>query len=146
MTCDLSICILTRQAKALLRDCLQSIYANTHLASFEIIVVDNDSRDGTIEMLKAEFPAVRVIVNDHNAGFTRPSNQALKVSGGRYALLLNNDTVILPDALDRLVEFADAHPEAGIVSPKVLNRDGTLQKQCRRGLATPWELFCYFSG
>jgi GT2 family glycosyltransferase len=146
MTCDLSICILTRQAKALLRDCLQSIYANTHSTAFEIIVVDNDSRDGTIEMLNTEFPEVHLIVNDHNAGFTRPSNQALKVSGGQYALLLNNDTVILPDALDRLVEFADAHPEAGIVSPKVLNRDGTLQKQCRRGLATPWELFCYFSG
>ena len=146
MTYALSICIPTRQAKALLRDCLQSIYANTHQVTFEIIVVDNDSRDGTVEMLRDEFPAVRVIANDHNAGFTRPTNQALQVSCGRYALLLNNDTVILSDALDQLVEFADAHPDAGIVTPKVLNRDGTLQKQCRRSFATPWDLFCYFSG
>ena len=145
MTTDLSICIPTRSARALLRDCLQSIFANTHRVSFEIIVVDNDSRDGTVEMLK-DWSGVRLIVNDHNAGFTRPTNQALKVSLGRYALLLNNDTVILPGALDRLVAFADAHPEIGICTPKVLNRDGTLQKQCRRGLATPWELFCYFSG
>jgi len=143
---DLSLCIPTRQARALLRDCLQSIYANTHQVSFEIIVVDNHSCDGTLEMLRDEFPTVRVIANDFNAGYTKPTNQALRVSTGRYALLLNNDTVILPDALDRLVEFADAHPDAGIVTPKVLNRDGTLQKQCRRSFATPWDLFCYFSG
>jgi GT2 family glycosyltransferase len=146
MTIDLSICILTRQAKALLRDCLQSIFENTHVIHFEIIVVDNDSQDGTTEMLREEFPAVQVIVNDYNAGFSRPSNQALRASRGRYALLLNNDAVVLPGALDRLVEFADAHPDAGIVGPKVLNRDGTMQKQCRRSFATPWDLFCYFSG
>ncbi len=143
---DLSICIPTRQAHALLRDCLRSIYDNTHKITFEIIVVDNNSQDGTVEMLRDEFPDTRVIVNDYNAGFTKPSNQALYISAGRYALLLNNDTVILPHALDRLVEFADTRPKIGIVTPKVLNRDGTLQKQCRRGFATPWELFCYFSG
>jgi GT2 family glycosyltransferase len=143
---DLSICIPTLNAQSLLRDCLNSIQANTHKISFEIIVVDNHSEDGTVEMLRAEFPHGHIIVNDHNAGFTRPTNQALRVTTGRYALLLNNDTVILPNALDDLVQFADAHPEIGIVTPKVLNRDGTLQKQCRRGLATPWELFCYFSG
>jgi len=145
MTLDLSICTPTLQAKDVLRECLRSIDAHTHCA-FEIIVVDNASRDGTIEMLRDEFPAVRVIVNATNVGFARAINQALRVSRGRYALLLNNDTVILPDALDRLVEFADAHPDAGIVTPKVLNRDGTLQKQCRRSFATPWDLFCYFSG
>ena len=143
---DLSICIPTLNAQSLLRDCLNSIQAHTHNISFEIIVVDNHSEDGTVEMLRAEFPRVHIIVNDHNAGFTRPTNQALRVATGRYALLLNNDTVILPNALDELVQFADAHSEIGIVTPKVLNRDGTLQKQCRRGLATPWELFCYFSG
>jgi GT2 family glycosyltransferase len=146
MNVDLSLCILTRQAKTLLRECLRSIAEQTRRARYEIIVVDNDSRDGTLEMLRDEFPRVRVIANDHNAGFTRASNQAIRASVGRYVVLLNNDTLVLPDALDRLVEFADAHPDAGIVSPKVLNRDGTLQKQCRRSFATPWDLFCYFSG
>jgi GT2 family glycosyltransferase len=145
-TPDLSICIPTLEAKTLLRECLRSIYANTRALAFEIIVVDNASQDGTVEMLQTEFPGVRVIVNDHNAGFSKPTNQALRISQGRYALLLNNDAVVLPDALDRLVAFADAHPAIGICGPKVLNRDGTLQKQCRRSFATPWDLFCYFSG
>ncbi len=142
---DLSICIVTHRAKALLRTCLQSIYENTRTLCFEIIVVDNNSQDGTVEMVRGDFPNVQLIVNDYNAGFTRPNNQALKVSRGRYALLLNNDTFVLPNALDRLVQFMDAHPEVGICTPKVLNRDGTLQKQCRRSFATPWDLICYFS-
>lgn len=146
MTLDLSICIVTRQAQALLYDCLQSIQTNTHVVNYELIVVDNDSRDGTVEMVRTEFPHAHLILNSANLGFTRPSNQALKISAGRYMLLLNNDTLILPDALDRLVAFADAHPEIGICTPKVLNRDGTLQKQCRRSYATPWDLFCYFFG
>lgn len=143
---DLSVCIVTRTAKTILYDCLKSIRENTHTVRFEILVVDNDSRDGTVEMLRKEFPDVCVIVNDHNAGFTRPSNQALRACQGKYALLLNNDTLVPPGALDRLVEFMEAHPAVGICGPKVLNRDGTLQKQCRRSFATPWDLFCYFSG
>jgi GT2 family glycosyltransferase len=146
MLLDLSICIPSLEAKTILRDCLHSIHANTHTLAFEIIVVDNNSQDGTVEMLRDEFPNVRAIINDHNAGFSKPTNQALRASQGRYALLLNNDTVVLPDSLDRLVAFADAHAEIGICGPKVLNRDGTLQKQCRRSFATPWDLFCYFSG
>lgn len=145
MTLDLSICIPTLQARTLLRDCLRSIYATTRLA-FEIIVGDNASRDGTLEMLRDEFPTARVIANERNLGFAKAINQALHISQGRYALLLNNDTLVLPDALDRLVAFADAHPPIGICGPRVLNRDGTLQKQCRRSYATPWDLFCYFSG
>lgn len=146
MVPDLSICIVTLNTRALLRDCLRSIYENTNAVSFEIVVVDNNSRDGTVEMLRAEFPEICLMVNDHNAGFTRPSNQALRASQGKYALLLNNDTLILPQALDRLVEFMEAQPAVGICGPKVLNRDGSLQKQCRRSFATPWDLFCYFSG
>lgn len=146
MTCDLSICIPTLKAQALLRDCLRSICENTHAIQVETIVVDNGSGDGTVEMVKTEFPGVRLIENDRNTGFTRPTNQALRISQGRYALLLNNDTLVQPAALDRLVQYADAHPEVGICGPKVLNRDGTMQKQCRRSFATPWDLFCYFSG
>lgn len=146
MMLDLSICIPTLQAKTLLRDCLQSISANTPTPQFEIIVVDNNSQDGTVEMLREEFPTVCLIVNPSNLGFAKPINQAILHSQGRYVLLLNNDTLILDSALDHLVAFADAHPEIGICGPKVLNRDGSLQKQCRRSFATPWDLFCYFSG
>ncbi|MBI4787812.1 MAG: glycosyltransferase family 2 protein [Chloroflexi bacterium] len=146
MMLDLSICILTLQAKDLLRDCLRSIGEHTRTVPYEIIVVDNNSQDGTVEMLRDEFLGVRLIVNDHNAGYSRANNQALQAGCGKYALLLNPDTVVLSGALDRLTQFMEAHPDAGIVGPKVLNRDGTLQKQCRRSYATPWDLFCYFSG
>ena len=146
MAIDVSICIPTRIAKDLLVDCLRSIRANTSAVSFEIIVIDNDSCDGTCEQLEREFPEIRVIVNEQNFGFGRATNQGMRISTGRYVLFLNNDTVVLPNALDRLVEFMDGHPEAGICTPKVLNRDGTMQKQCRRSFATPWDLFCYFSG
>src|SRR3990172_7738260 len=143
---DLSICIVSYQARDLLRDCLRSIYETIDSLSFEIIVVDNYSEDGTLEMLKDEFPNVRLLVNDHNTGYTRPNNQAMRESKGRYVVLLNPDTLVKPNAIAELFAFLETHPEVGIVGPKVLNRDGSLQKQCRRSEARPWDAFCYFSG
>ena len=147
---DVSVCIVSHQVRDLLRDCLDSIYANTRL-EFEIIVVDNGSQDGTVEMLQNEYPAVKLVRNDCNMGFTVPMNQALRLGGGRYLLQLNPDTLILPKAngkaaIDCLVAFMDAHPETGICGPKVLNRDHTLQKPCRRGESTPWAVITYFTG
>ena len=142
---DLSICIVTYQARELLRDSLDSIYKNTRLP-IEIIVVDNGSSDGVAEMLQQEFPQVQLIQNDHNAGFTRPINQALKITQGRYLLQLNPDTLIMPQALDSLMEFLDSHPKVGICGPKVLNSDLTLQKPCRRGKSRPLAVFGYFTG
>ncbi len=142
----LSVCIVTYRARDFLRECIHSIYARTSTLCPEIIVVDNCSQDGTVEMLRVDFPNVHLILNDRNAGFSAPANQAIRASHGQFILLLNNDTRVLPGALDRLVEFVAGHPEIGICGPKVLNRDGTFQQQCRRGLAHPWDLFCYFSG
>jgi GT2 family glycosyltransferase len=146
MNVDVSICIVSYQACDLLHDCLYSIYKTVDSLSFEIIIVDNHSDDGTIEMLNEEFPDVRLLVNDHNTGYTRPNNQAIRESKGRYIVLLNPDTLVKPNAIAELFRFLESHPEIGIVGPKVLNRDGTLQKQCRRSEARPWDSFCYFSG
>jgi GT2 family glycosyltransferase len=146
MIVDVSICIVTYRARDLLRECLSSIYETVKSVSFEIIVVDNHSEDGTLEMLKNEFPVVRVLTNDHNTGYTRPNNQAMRESNGRVVVLLNPDTLVKPDAIANLFGFLEIHPEIGIVGPKVLNRDGTLQKQCRRSEARPWDAICYFSG
>ena len=146
MKMDLSICIVSFKARDLLQESLRSIYATIGKLSFEIIVVDNCSEDGTVEMLKSEFPTVQLIVNDENTGYTRPNNQAMRVSKGRYLVIINPDTLVKPGAFETLAAFLDSHPEAGIVGPKVLNRDGTLQKQCRRSEARPWDAFCYFSG
>lgn len=146
MNIDVSICIVTYQARDLLRDCLRSIYGTVDSVSFEIIVVDNHSEDGTLEMLRSDFPDIRLLVNDHNTGYTKPNNQAIRESNGRYILLINPDTLVEPNTISELANFLDTHPEVGIVGPKVLNRDGTMQKQCRRSEARPWDAFCYFSG
>ncbi len=146
MNLDISICIVSYQTRDLLRDCLLSIYGTVVSLSFEVIVVDNHSSDGTLEMIENEFPDVKLLVNNHNTGYTRPNNQAMRESRGRYIVLLNPDTLIKKNAMAELSGFLEKHPEVGIVGPKVLNRDGTLQKQCRRSEARPWDTFCYFSG
>lgn len=144
--CDFSICIVTYQARDFLKDCLESLYQNTQLASFEVIVVDNHSGDGVEEMLRRDFPQVHLEIEATNEGYTRPMNRALRQGRGRYLVQLNPDTLVLPGAFDELLAYMDAHPEVGICTPKVLNRDGTLQKQCRRSAARPWDTFTYFSG
>jgi GT2 family glycosyltransferase len=141
----LSICIVTYHSKNLLRDCLQSLRENTTL-DYEVIVVDNGSQDGAGQMLQQEFPGIQFLANDSNLGYTIPMNHALRQANGRCLLQLNPDTLILPQSLENLVEFLDAHPEAGICGPKVLNRDLSLQKPCRRGEPTPWAVLTYFLG
>ena len=136
---------MTYKARDLLRDCLGSLYENSKLP-LEVIVVDNGSEDGTAEMLREQFPEVTLVENKTNTGYTRPMNQALKLGRGRYLLQLNPDTLVLPNTLDYLVEFIDTHPEVGICTPKVLNQDGTLQTQCRRGESRPWAVISYFTG
>jgi GT2 family glycosyltransferase len=167
---DLSICITSLNASDYLRDCLSSIRQQTsHLCwvgdsldgpdpfgesqpaapgrlSIEIIIVDNGSTDDSLTMLQREFPAARLIQNSQNEGFAHPSNQALQASQGQYMLVLNPDTLVLPGALNTLVQYMAEHPQVGICGPKVLNRDGTLQKACKRGVSRPWATFSYFTG
>lgn len=141
----LSVCIVTYEAKGVLRDCLRSLCESTNLP-FEVIVSDNGSKDDVGQMLEREFPQVRFIRNHTNLGYTLPMNQALRRARGSYLLQLNPDTVILPQALDQLVQYMEDNPSAGICGPKVLNRDRTIQKSCRRGEPTPWAVVTYFLG
>lgn len=143
---DISICIVSLQARDYLRDCLISIFESTNEITYEIIVVDQNSRDGTAHMLQDGFSDVKLFQTPENQGFTRPMNQAMQIAEGRYIALLNPDTLLHPATFDRLCAFLDSHPEVGIVGPKVLNPDGTLQKPCRRGDARPWAVISYFSG
>jgi GT2 family glycosyltransferase len=101
-------------------------------AALEVIVVDNASADGSAEMVAAEFPEVRLHRSPTNLGFPGGNNAGYRLSRGRYFMLLNSDTVVLPGAFEELVTFAGARPRAGIVGPRVLNPDGTLQMSCRR--------------
>jgi hypothetical protein len=142
----LSICIVTYQTRSYLQACLRSIYQHPPNGNYEIIVVDNHSDDGTVEMLNDEFPEVGVIENADNLGFTAPMNQALRKGEGKYLLQLNPDTLVHPQAFNSLIDFMESQPEVGICGPKVLNTDGTLQKPCRRGESRPWAVFTYFLG
>ena len=140
----LSICILTLQTKGYIRGCLNSIYSNPPDDNFEIFIVDNGSTDGTVEMLRSDFPDVTLYVNEENLGFTVPMNQALRHAQGDFLMMLNPDTIIHPQMFNVLIEFMEANPEVGVCGPKVLNTDGTLQEPCRRGESTPWAVISYF--
>jgi len=125
---DLSICIVNYNTKRLLRDCLVSLFNdNPGRICFEVIVVDNSSSDGSVSMIQDAFPQVRLLINKENLGFAKANNQAMKKSRGRYILLLNSDTVVLPGAFEKMVGFLESTPKAGAVAPKLLNLDGTTQ-------------------
>lgn len=142
----LSICIVSYQTRSYLQACLRSIYEHPPEGAYEVIIVDNHSNDGTLEMLGNEFPQVIIIENATNLGYTAPMNQALRKGQGKYLLQLNPDTIIHPQAFNSLMAFMENQPEAGICGPKVLNTDGSLQKPCRRGESRPWAVFTYFLG
>lgn len=129
---DLSIIIVNYKTKNLLEQCLNSIYSENYHFSYEVSVVDNDSKDSSIEMVKKKFPQVKLIENRNNLGFAAANNQALRRSNARYLLLINPDTVVLPDSLNVMMEFMDEHPEAGIAGCKLLNPDYSLQYSCRK--------------
>ena len=137
----LSICMVSLDCRRVIEPCLESL-ARSDFRDFEIIVADNGSVDGTLELLRGRSD-VRLIENGWNAGFTKATNQCIAAGSGRYILWLNTDTVLRKDSLSRLIGFLDAHPKAGVVGPKVLNADGSFQAQCRRGLPTPLASLSY---
>lgn len=127
---DVSVVIVNWNTCDILRDCLASIYENTRNLEFEVIVADNASTDGSVDMVKSEFPHVKIIANAENCGFAAANNQGIAVAKGRYVLLLNSDTIVLDSAIAKTVSFADAHLDAAVVGCRVLNRDRTLQLTC----------------
>jgi len=125
---DLAIIIVSYNTEDLLRACLRSLPAATEGLACQTYVVDNSSSDGSAAMVAREFPEVDLTVNTANVGFSRANNMALERANARYALLLNPDTEPEPGSLRQLVDFMDAHPEAGACGPKLLNSDGSLQR------------------
>ena len=127
---DVSIVIVNWNTKKLLGDCLRSVYEQAGDVDYEVIVVDNASADGSVEMIRRDFERVVLIENARNNGFAAANNQGMAVAKGRYILLLNSDTVVLDNAIANTVHFADMHPRAGVIGCRVLNPDGTLQVTC----------------
>jgi GT2 family glycosyltransferase len=141
----LSIIILCWNDLKVITDCLRSIYAGTHLADFEVIVSDNGSTDGSIKFIHEEFPQVRLIENGVNLRFAKGNNVGIRESRGEYVLILNPDTIIHDGTLDKLIEYADSHPEAGAFSCKIQNRDGSYQA-CIRPLPSVRSEWCLALG
>ena len=132
MSFDVSVSIVNWNTRDELRECLNSVMAGDGAA--EVFVVDNDSSDGSQDMIAADFAdRATLIANTDNRGFGAAHNQAIARSTGRYVLLLNPDSRVLnADVLPRMVAYMDANPDIGILGPKILNPDGTLQFSARR--------------
>lgn len=157
---DLAIVIVNYNTSALLRACLRSVFASTGDLRLAVCVVDNASPDDSVAMVRAEFPQVHVIANAQNAGYPAANNQGLRWFGfantptpipspvatgeGRrggglpcFALLLNPDTALPPEALSEMLAFMASHPRAGAAGPKLVRLDGSLDRACRRSFPTP---------
>jgi len=127
-----SVCITNWNCRDLLRGCLHSLLKQEQGASLEVIVVDNASGDGAADMVACEFPQVRLIRNEANAGFARANNQAARLARGRFLLFLNNDTVVPAQTVARLTDYLEGHPEAVLAGPRLLDGAGKAQISYRR--------------
>jgi GT2 family glycosyltransferase len=155
---DLAIIVLNFNTRDYLRRCLTSIYASRGDFTFDVCMVDNASSDGSADMVLAEFPRARVIQSPVNGGFSCGNNLGLRAYGfgqeatgaatsqPRYALMLNPDTVLPPDALATMLDFMSSHPRAGAAGPKLVLEDGNLDLACRRGFPTPQVAFYHMVG
>lgn len=136
---DLAIVIVNYNVQKLLRRCLQSLFASELNQTFTVCVVDNHSKDNSVEMVRQEFPQVLVIANQENVGYPAANNQGLIALGAqnspppRYSLLLNPDTELPPTALADMLRFMDTNPQVGAAGPKLVLPDGSLDLACRRG-------------
>jgi len=138
---DISIIIVSYNVSSFLNQALTTLANAFQDLEVEVYVVDNASTDNSVEMVKQKYPWVNLIENNQNLGFASATNLALARARGRHILLLNPDTVLRRDTLKTMVDFMDAHPEAGAAGCKVINPDGSLQLACRRGFPTPGVAF-----
>ncbi len=134
---DLSVVIVNYNVKYFLDQCLQSVFGAGKSLEMEVFVVDNNSVDGSNEMLAEKYPGVKLIANQENFGFSKANNQAIKQSKGRYVLLLNPDTILEDDTLVKVVEFMDKHPEGGALGVKMIDGKGRFLPESKRSLPTP---------
>jgi GT2 family glycosyltransferase/ribosomal protein S18 acetylase RimI-like enzyme len=142
---DISIVIVGWNAKHYLELCLKSLYDAPPRRGMEVLVVDNASSDGSSGMIKAQFPAVKVIRSEENLGFAKGNNVAIRQCQGRYIALVNPDVIVFPGCLDALADFLDENPRVGNVGPRVLNPDMSQQSTCRR-FPNLWNNLCSATG
>jgi GT2 family glycosyltransferase len=144
---DLSVIIVSYNTKDILIECINSIYKHTQNLNFEVIVYDNASGDGTVdELAKLPYETLTIIENGKNLGFSKANNVGLKISGGKYVLFLNSDTLVKQGVLKGMAEFMDENKKAGAATCKVVLPNGKIDDASHRGFPTPWNALVHFSG
>jgi len=143
---DLSVIIVNYNVKYFLEQCLCSLRQAIGSLKTEVIVVDNNSTDGSVAYLSEKFSFARFIINKSNDGFAKANNQALELSSGRYILFLNPDTIIPEDCFTKCISFIESKPDAGAMGIRMIDGSGSFLKESKRGFPSPWVSFCKMSG
>lgn len=146
MNKDLSVIIVSYNVKHFIEQCIRSVIAASEGLSVEIIVIDNNSTDGSVQVIKSLFKQVILIENSENIGFGKANNQALKIAKGKYILFLNPDTIVANDCFKICFDHMEKHSETGACGGKHLNAQGEYLPESKRGLPTPWVSFCKLTG
>jgi GT2 family glycosyltransferase len=146
MSAEVAVLIVSYNTRERTLACVRSVLAHPPAAATEIVVVDNDSADGSADALELEFPTVRVVRSGGNLGFATAVNLGARLSSADYLLLLNPDTIVLPGALAALLGFARAHPEHGLYGGRTFREDGELDPSSCWGAPTLWSLTCFALG
>ncbi|MBU0488836.1 MAG: glycosyltransferase family 2 protein [Bacteroidetes bacterium] len=142
----LSVVIVNYNVKFFLEQCLLSVREAAKGIDYEVFVVDNNSVDGSLKMVREKFPEVQIIANDQNFGFSKANNQAIRIAKGEYILLLNPDTVVEQETFAKTIAFMDSHPDAGGLGVKMVDGKGRFLPESKRGLPTPGVAFWKISG
>ena len=142
---DVSVVVVNYNTAHLLHEMRDALNRSQGSLTLQTIIIDNASRDDSVQMLRRDFSDAELIFNSLNVGFGRANNQALPLVTGRYVLLLNTDAFVSPDTLTKTVAYMDAHPDAGILGVRLIGRDGVLQPSCRY-FPTPLNVFLHRSG
>jgi len=136
-----SLVVVSWNAEDYLRQCLASLFSEGHYPAADVIVVDNASSDRSPDLVARDYPQVRLIRNTTNLGFAKANNIGISAATGKYVGFVNSDVKVLPTCIGRLVNYCEAHPEVGMVGPRIIGGDGQLQRSCR-GFPTVWNMFC----
>ena len=143
---DLSVIIVNYNVKYFLENTVRSLIDTVKDLSYEIIIVDNASRDGSKELIKSKFLEINYIYNESNLGFAKANNLGLKIAKGDYVLILNPDTIVKENSINLLINYLRKNEKTGLVTCKIIGPEGTLDASCHRSFPTIWNSFCHFSG
>ncbi len=146
MSCRLTVILVSYNVRYFLEQALLSVRRASAGLDIEVFVVDNNSHDGSVEMIRRRFPEIRLIANPDNVGFAKANNQAIRESSGDYILLLNPDTVVEEDTFQAILRYMEAHPEAGALGVKMIDGSGSFLPESKRGFPGPWVAFCQMAG